>query len=201
MDIQKTINSLNKNGYTVHYFEHESEAVDYLCAKYQNKVIGFGDSQTILQMKLYDALSEKNTVIDPSQNTHGTFIDTAKLCLTTEVFMTSVNAISETGELVNMDGTGNRVAGSLFGHNSVVFIAGVNKIESDLESAIWRVRNVASPLNAKRLKLKTPCALKGDKCYDCLSPQRICNALTIYFRKMNNVETAEVILINKGLGF
>ena len=68
MDIQKTINSLNKNGYTVHYFEHESEAVDYLCAKYQNKVIGFGDSQTILQMKLYDALSEKNTVFNYAQS-------------------------------------------------------------------------------------------------------------------------------------
>jgi hypothetical protein len=109
----------------------------------------------------------------------------AQKCLTTQAYLTSVNAASETGELVNIDGTGNRIAASLFGHEKVCFVFGVNKIEPTLEKAIWRARNIAAPKNAKRFGLKTPCAVKGDCCYDCSSPDRICNVLSIYQKKMN----------------
>ena len=103
--------------------------------------------------------------------------------------------------MINIDGTGNRIAGSLFGHIKVYFLIGTNKIESSLEKSIFRARNIAAPMNAKRLKLKTPCAIDGDKCYNCSSADRICNALTIYYKKMRNVKDVEIILIDEELGF
>lgn len=88
----------------------------------------------------------------------------------------------------------------MFGHEKVYFVVGANKIEPTLEKAIWRARNIAAPRNAKRLGLKTPCAVKADKCYDCKSPERICNGLLIHLRKMNDIEM-EVVLIRESLGF
>ncbi len=73
------------------------------------------------------------------------FNNIAKKCLTTEIYLTSVNALSQTGELVNIDGTGNRVAGALFGHEKVFFVIGTNKLVLTLEDAIWRARNIAAP--------------------------------------------------------
>jgi len=128
------------------------------------------------------------------------FIDTAKKCLTTKIYLTSINALSETGELVNIDGTGNRVAGALFGHEKVYFVAGINKVVPTLEDAIWRARNIAAPKNAMRLGLRTPCAKKGDRCYDCSSPDRICNGMMIHFKKMNDIDM-EIVIINKQIGF
>ncbi len=123
-------------------------------------------------------------MVDPSTYSGAEFNEVAKKTLLTDVFLTSVNGVAETGELVNIDGTGNRVAGSLFGHKKIYFVFGINKIELTLEKTIWRARNIAAPQNAKRFGYKTPCAVKGDRCYDCSSPDRICNTLNIHFRKM-----------------
>ena len=92
----------------------------------------------------------------------------------TEVYLSSVNGLAETGELINIDGAGNRVASTLFGHKRVYFVVGANKIAPDYDAALWRARNIAAPKNAQRLKRKTPCAVKADRCYDCSSPERIC---------------------------
>jgi len=83
------------------------------------------------------------------------------------------------------------------------FVLGVNKITPDLASAIYRARNVAAPLNSKKNKKSSlnPCATLDEKCYDCGSPDRICNALTIYYKKMRNMQTMEIIIINESLGF
>lgn len=85
----------------------------------------------------------------------------------------------ETGEMVNIDGMGNRVAGSVFGHEKVYFAVSVNKLEPTLTEAVYRARNTAGPKNARRYKLNTPCAVKGDRCYDCKSSDRICNTMNI----------------------
>ncbi|WP_443796173.1 LUD domain-containing protein [Dialister hominis] len=112
-----------------------------------------------------------------------------------------MNGVSETGVMVNVDGTGNRVAGSLFGHKKVYFVLGVNKIMPTLEEAIYRARNVAAPKNVLRHGYKCGCSLQGgDRCYDCSAPDRICNVLAIYYKKMRNIEM-EVILINEDLGY
>lgn len=202
MEIQSVIKALEKNRYSVRYFQSGKEAADYLDKELDNRVIGFGDSATMSQIKLYERLSAHNEVHDPNQSKdNDEFLEIAQKCLNTEIYLTSVNAMSEKGELVNIDGTGNRIAGSLFGHKKVYFVVGINKIEPTLEKAVWRARNIAAPKNAKRYRLSTPCAIKGDKCYDCTSPDRICNALTIHLKKMNDIEDAEVVLINEELGF
>lgn len=203
MNIQTTIKALQDKLYTVTYFKTAKEAADYLDTQIDHKVVGFGDSRTMIDMELYKRLSGHNEVHDPNQSKdNDEFVEIAKRALTTEIYLTSVNAMAETGEMVNIDGTGNRVAGSLFGHRKVYFVVGTNKIEPTLEKAIWRARNVAGPKNSMKYNLPTPCVANGgDKCYDCKSPERICNALVIHLRKMNDVEDAEIVLIDEEMGF
>ena len=202
MDIEKTIKSLERNRSTVSDFGSPEEAAEYLDGAIDGRTVGFGDSITMMKMKLYEKLSAHNEVYDPNQSSdNDEFLAIAKKCLDTEVYLTSVNAMSETGEMVNIDGTGNRVAGSLFGHEKVYFVVTTSKIEESLEKAIWRARNVAGPMNAKKYDLRTPCVVKGDRCYDCASPDRICNTLNIYLKKMNDIDEVEVVLIDGELGF
>lgn len=201
MDILKTIGSLRTKGYAVSSFDTMEQAVVYIDRAINNKRVGFGDSLTLQQMDLHRILSSHNEVSDPQQCSEADdFLATARKCLTSDIFVTSVNALSETGEMVNIDATGNRIAGSLFGHEKVFFVAGVNKVVPTLDDAIWRARNIAAPRNAKRLQRKTPCAIRGDRCYDCSSPDRICNGMAVYFRKMDDVEM-EVVLIGTELGY
>ena len=200
MNHEKLRLALEKRGYQVSVFDSASQAAEYLVSQIVGCTVGFGDSATLAAMDLASRLSECNQVFDPGSCPDEAFLETAKKALNTEIFLTSVNGVAETGELINLDGTGNRVAGSLFGHKKVYFVFGRNKIESTLEQAIWRARNIAAPINAKRLGYRTPCAIKGDRCYDCSSPDRICNALVIYYGKMHSIE-AEVILIDEALGY
>lgn len=207
MNLEKTIKSLEQKLYTVRCFETHKEAADYLDAQIDGKVIGFGDSRTIIDMKLYDKLSKHNTVYDPNQSVDNDgFLEIAKKCLTADIYLTSVNAMAETGEMVNIDGTGNRVAGSLFGHEKIYFVVSTNKIEQSLVEAVFRARNVAAPKNSLKYDLPTPCVINykktGElKCFDCRRPERICNGIITYMRKMNDIEDVEVILINEEMGF
>ena len=148
-----------------------------------------------------------NTVYDPNQSVDNDgFLEIAQKCLTTQIYLTSVNAMAETGEMVNIDGTGNRVAGSLFGHEKIYFVVSTNKIEPDAEKAVWRARNIAGPKNSLKYDLPTPCVLNykktGEfKCFDCSRPERICNGIITYLRKMNDIDEVEVVLINEEMGF
>jgi len=205
IDIEKTIKALERNKFVVHYFETGAEAVAYLKNRIRNKCVAIGDSHTLLEIGVHDALSEVNEDITDIQRPlpSESFRDTALRTMGRDVFLTSVNALSQTGEMVNIDGTGNRVAASLFGSQEVFFVLGINKITPDLASAIYRARNVAAPLNSKKNKKSSlnPCSILDEKCYDCGSPDRICNALTIYYKKMRNMQTMEIIIINESLGF
>ncbi|MDR1048976.1 MAG: lactate utilization protein [Synergistaceae bacterium] len=199
MDVRNVTEALRKNGYEVSYFDRGEDAAVYLDESIDGKTVGFGDSCTLLALGIYERLNRHNEVYSPMHPAGGqSFFDAAALCLSTRVFLTSVNAVAETGELVNIDGTGNRVAGSLFGHEKVYFVVGRNKIEPTLEKAIWRARNVAAPQNAARHGFKTPCAAGGE-CRDCASPQRICNAMIIHYKKMRHI-AMEVVLIGESLG-
>lgn len=201
MDMKRVMAALRERRYEVSHFATGEEAALYLDGKIDGRLVGFGDSETMISMGLYERLASHNDVYDPKHPRDGMdFYATARRCLTTDIFLTSVNGLAETGEMVNIDGTGNRVAGSLFGHEKVYFVVGANKIAPTLEEAAWRARNVAAPLNAERHGYKTPCAIGKDHCYDCKSPQRICNAQTIYWRKMNHT-AMEVVLIDEHLGF
>ena len=92
------------------------------------------------------------------------------------------------------------MASTLFGHKRVYFVVGSNKIAPDYDAALWRARNIAAPQNAQRLKRKTPCAVKGDRCYDCSSPERICRELVVLWNKPMGVDTMEIVLIDQDLG-
>ena len=120
--------------------------------------------------------------------------------MTAQVYLTSVNGLSEDGVLLNIDGRGNRVASTLFGHERVYFVVGRNKLAPTYDEALWRARNIAAPKNAQRLGKKTPCALRGDRCYDCKSPERICRGLVVLWEAMLDVRM-EVLLIDEELGY
>ena len=112
-DIEKTAEALRGKGYETACFETGEEAARYLDEKIDGCTVGFGDSETLLALGMYDRLSKHNDVHDPMHRREGKgFFATARDCLTTEIFLTSVNGVAETGEMVNIDGTGNRVAGS-----------------------------------------------------------------------------------------
>ena len=202
MDIEKTLKALRANRYEASYFATAAEAVDYLDAKIDGKLVGIGDSMTIKDIGLAKRLATHNQVNDVANSPEFSgkgFAEYSKCTLMTDIFFCSANAISEDGVVVNMDGTGNRVAAAIFGHEKTYYIVGSNKICPTLEDAIWRVRNVAAPQNAMRKHKKTPCAIKGDKCYNCSSPDRICNGLLIEYKKMSNMDM-EVVIIGEELG-
>jgi len=203
MEITKVLEALRKNRYEASYFDTKEEAAAYLDSKIDGKVVGLGDSQTLIALKLYELLKKHNEVHDVQQSPEAQgmgFKEYAKTTMLTDIFLCSANAMTEDGVVVNMDGTGNRVAASIFGHEKTYYVVGVNKICPDLETAIWRIRNIAAPKNCHRKHKKTPCAIKGDRCYNCSSPERICNGLLIEYKKMSNMDM-EVVIIGEELGF
>ena len=201
MEFEKIKKSLEEKGYRVSCFDTKEEAAEYLDREIDGCTVGAGGSVTLEQLGIYEKLCNHNDFKWQQRVPEGkTHVDMRFAGLTTEVYLTSANAIAETGEIVNIDGTCNRVAAMHYGHRKVYFIVGENKITKDLESAIWRARNVASPLNAKRLKRNTPCAEKADRCYDCKSPERICKALSVFWLCPGNGEY-EVLLIKEDLGY
>lgn len=193
--------NLENKGYKVSCFETKEDASKYMKEQINGKTVAFGGSMTLKEMELYDSLSTHNDVIWHWIPTDGTPpADICKEAVGTEIYISSVNGIAETGEIINIDGTANRVASIFYGHKKVFLVAGKNKLASDYEKALYRARNTAAPLNAKRLNRKTPCAEKGDKCYDCNSPERICCGLSVLWKKPGGCEY-EIILINEELGY
>lgn len=187
--------NLEARGFAVSCFASAEEAMDYLDSKLDGRTIGIGGSVTIRDMGLDQRLEQHNQVIWHWKD--GALRDAAG----TQVYLTSVNGLAETGEIINIDGTGNRVASTIFGHEEVYFIVGRNKLAPDYDKALWRARNIAAPKNAQRLGRKTPCAVKGDKCYDCKSPERICRAFTVLWEVPTGIGRSEVVLIDQELGF
>ena len=153
IDIEKTIKALERNNFVVHYFETGTEAISYLKGRIQNKRVAIGDSHTLLELKVHDVLAQVNDDITDIQRPlpGESFRDTALRTMGRDVFLTSVNALAQTGEMVNIDGTGNRVAASLFGSQEVFFVLGINKITPDLASAIYRARAYCASFYSKWL--------------------------------------------------
>ena len=201
MDLQAIAAAFQKHGFETSVFDSAADAAAYLNGKIDGMSVSYGGSMTVSQMGLLDMLKTHNDVIGHWDIPEGmSRQEVYAKAAVTDVYLCSANGASETGELVNIDGHGNRVSSALFGHKKVYFIVGVNKFTPTLEEAMWRARNIASPKNAQRLGRKTPCALKGDKCYDCNSPERICNGFVIHARKLSSCDT-EIVLVNEALGF
>ena len=156
---------------------------------------------TLEQMGIYESLSKHNQVFWHHRTPEGkTDAQVRMAANAAEIYISSVNGLAETGEIINIDNNCNRVAAIFYGHQKVYLIIGRNKIAKDYEAALHRARNIAGPLNARRLKKKTPCAVKADKCYDCNSPDRICRGLSVLWKKPMAGEF-EVLLIDEELGY
>ena len=199
MDIEKLKKSLEGRGFTFRYFETGAEAADYLTEQLAGKTVGIGGSKTVEAIGLYEKLQGKAADVAWHWKTEPN--EARARAAKAQIYVSSANGIAETGEIINIDGAGNRVASNLYGHEKVYIVAGVNKVCPDVEKAFWRARNVAAPLNARRFGKDTPC-VKGElRCYDCRSPERICRALAVLWERPTGIGRAEVVLVNEPLGY
>ena len=193
-DLNKFVLSLQNRGFHAAAFETCEEANAYLVSKLAGKSIGLGGCKTLRDMGLDNALLAAGATL--LGHHYGA---TQAQAAAAPVYISSVNGAAETGELINIDGTGNRVAATLYGHKKVYFIVGRNKLAPTYDEALWRARNIAAPRNAQRLQRKTPCAINGDRCYDCKSPDRICRGLVVHWGAMMGMKM-EVVLVDEDLG-
>ena len=185
MEIGKILENFREKGFKPFYFDSSGKLKDFLLNEISGTTVGMGGSMTIQELDIYNLLSQNNKVYSHSES-----------------YVLSANALAETGEIINIDGRGNRVAGSIFGANlkRVFYICGTNKLAENIEKGIWRAKNIAAPKNAQRLGRKTPCAVRADKCYNCKSPERICRATVIITNPLINVETF-VLIVEGNYGF
>lgn len=193
--------NLENRGFTVSCFKTSVEAVEYMNSQIDGKTVGLGGSMTLDAIGIYEKLSSHNEVFWHQRTPEGKTPNEIKAAANgADIYLSSINGLAETGEIVNIDGNCNRIAAILYGHEKVYLVAGQNKLAKDYDAALWRARNIAAPLNTKRLGRKTPCAVRADKCYDCRSPERICSALSVLWTKPTACDY-EIILIEENLGF
>lgn len=198
MDRELLKKSFEDHGFKTSFFNTKEAAVEYLMSRIRGKKVAMGGSMTLKEMRMDEFLEKENEVIW-HWNTPGK--ETLIKAREAEVYLTSANAASETGELVNIDGVGNRISQIVYGPEKIYFVVGRNKICTGFATALWRAKNIAAPRNAMRLKVNTPCvAAGGDKCYDCSSPDRICRSTVILERPAIGME-AEVVFIDEDLGY
>ena len=192
---------LEKKGYTVHILESAEAVKVYLLETISpTATVGIGGSITVRQTGVDQALTQRGNPVHWHWTAEpGEVAQARYLANGAQVYLTSTNAITAKGQLVNIDGFGNRVAAMAYGPGKVFVIVGQNKLCPDLESAMERVKQVACPQNARRLGLDTPCAHTG-KCVDCASPQRFCNA-TLILDRCPGSHPIEILLVSDDLGY
>ena len=196
--IIKELEKRNMEGY---FCESSEKAVELVLSLLpENATISWGGSETIKECGLMDAIKAGNyTLLDRAAVTPEAYREFYSKVVMTDAFLMSSNAITENGELVNIDGAANRLACLLHGPQSVYVIVGMNKLVSDVEAAIGRIRNTACPANTLRLNRKTPCALTG-KCGDCYSQDSICSQIVVT-RRSTQPKRIKVILVAENLGY
>ena len=197
-DLEKTGKNLEGRGYRVHRFASGTEAAEFLVQTLHGTSIGIGGSVTIDTLGVYDRLCGSNEVFWHWKN-HAP--ETRERAGKAKTYLCSANGVSENGEIVNIDGFGNRVAGTIYGPERVFLVVGRNKIAPDLTGAIDRARNIAAPLNARRLNRHTPCAVGEPRCHDCRSPEKICGVMTVFFMPPTSIKEFHVILVDEDLGY
>lgn len=197
--------NLRKNGFTAFYVPSKEEALKKVLEMIPlDAKVGIGGSVTIREMGLATALKERgNPVADHWQPglSKKEVQEVRRSQLTSDVFLSSSNAVTMDGKLLNADGAGNRVAAMIFGPRKVIIVAGTNKIVKDAHEGLKRIRNIASPMNANRLGHNSPCGLTGTCAEDqCESPERLCNIITILERKPQLTDMT-IMLVDETLGY
>ncbi|NWG03042.1 MAG: lactate utilization protein [Syntrophaceae bacterium] len=200
--IQRTIHALKKNRFEALFVPDAKAAFEEVMKRIPDGVtVGIGGSVTLVQLGLTEALSKRKIqFIWPQQQAKNDEerLDLFRKSFASDIFITSTNAVTESGKLFNVDATGNRVGAMFIGPPKTIVVCGVNKIVKDLDSAEKRVREWTAPQNAKRLGKKTPCVETGI-CEDCHSPDRICNIYVTLAKKPARTDVV-VILVGEHLG-
>ncbi|GMA97317.1 lactate utilization protein [Pelosinus sp. IPA-1] len=194
---------LNKKHFKASYVETLEEAKDKLIEMIEEGAsVAIGGSTTLSEMGLIDILrSGKYKFFDRYQDLpfDPDIVEIHRKSLTADFLLTGTNAITKSGELVNTDCTGNRIAPMIFGPKNVVIVAGVNKIVDSLDDAFKRIREIA-PMNAKRIKHETPCVETGT-CVDCDCKKRICNFTTIIHNGIKFEGRIKILIIADEVGY
>ena len=199
--------SLEGNNFEVHLAHDAASAreivLEEILPQAKPESISWGGSLTLHQTKLYTGLKDRTDmkVLDPFDKnlSPADSYELRRQALLVDLYITGTNAVTEAGQLVNLDMTGNRVGALTFGPKTVVVLLGRNKLVASLEDAMIRIKNYSAPVNTRRLDKKTPCA-KTAVCAECNSPDRICNSWTITEKSFPKGRI-KVILINEDLGF
>lgn len=196
MKIKRTVEALRRNNID----GYQADSAEELHALIKGIVPGgasvaSGGSMTLIQTGVLDMLKSDFRYVEHDHRDLGS----ARAIFSADAFFCSANAITEDGWIYNVDGTGNRVAATLYGPEQVVIVAGANKIVGDLDEAINRCREIAGPANAKRLNRSTPCVKTG-RCMNCSSPERICNEYVLIKRQRARGRI-HVIFMTDDLGY
>ncbi len=197
----KLVENLKRRHFDAYYCQTGEEARELVLSLIpEGDVIGWGGSVTVASLGILDAVKKTNPVIDrDAAKTPEERMELMRKALLSDTFLMSANAISEDGQLFNIDGNGNRIAALVFGPKSVIVVAGMNKVVKTVEDAESRVRSIAAPINAQRFDLNTPCSVSGS-CADCLSPSSICASM-LRTRISKPAGKIKVVLVGESLGF
>lgn len=196
------VKALESRNFEAYYCAGKEEALEQVLKLVpEGSSVSWGGSMSLDELGVKEKLRQGNfALIDRDAVEPKEIVETMRKALTCDVYLTSTNALSEDGQLVNVDGNGNRVAAMAFGPKSVIVIAGVNKIVKSEEDAVARARNIAAPLNAQRFEnMETPCKKTGC-CGDCKAKGCICSTL-VTTRMCLPVKRIKVIVVGENLGF
>jgi hypothetical protein len=200
--VERTVNALKKNNFEALFVPDSKGAVGEVMKLIPDgSTVGVGGSVTLAQTGIMDALGKRNIhLIWPAQQAKSTEerMELTRKSFSSDIFLSSTNAITEDGKLFNVDAFGNRVGAMFIGPKKTIVVAGVNKIVKDLDAAEKRVREWVAPQNIKRLNRKTPCAETG-VCADCSSPDRICNIYVTLAKRPSRTDMF-VVLVGEKLG-
>lgn len=196
------VKNLEKRGFAAYYCATREQALAKALELIPpTDVVAWGGSVSIQEIGLLDAVKKRNAVIDrDAAVTPEERNECLRKALLSDTFLMSCNAMSKDGELVNIDGNGNRIAAFIFGPKQVLVIAGVNKITGSLEEALARARSTAAPINAARFPgVDTPCAKTG-VCLNCAKPESLCSQILVT-RTCRNAGRVKIIIVGEHLGF
>jgi len=199
--VERTINALKKNNFEALFVSDSKAAFEEVMKRIPDgATVATGGSVTLAQIGLVDALGKRKIkVISPTQAKNlEERVELTRKSFSSDIFLSSANAVTEDGKLFNVDATGNRVGAMFIGPKKTIIVSGVNKIVKNVEAAEKRVREWTAPQNAKRLNRRTPCAETG-VCADCSSPDRICNIYVTLSKRPTRTEVV-VILVGEKLG-
>lgn len=200
---EKVVKALEKNNFQAHYAVNRTAAIEKALSLIPaGATIGVGGSWTLKELGIPEQLAKNGHVVYDHSIPGLSMEESLSLRrkeLLCDVFLSSANAITLDGQLVNTDGSGNRVAAMSFGPKKVIVIVGVNKIVSDLDAAMERIETVAAPINNKRLDRPNPCTITG-MCMDCQGSTRICNITSILHKRPPAIDF-HVIVVGEELGF